>query len=281
MGRGGSGRFTDRDHLLDLVDLVQVIDDVHILVFIHRSAHQAGIARDHRADRHHAGRGLELFNRVIRADQSGISLKPDRHVIARLDQRQMFSLLVEQEVDDADRRFQQHLLGPLARAFFFKGTQHLQRQAVIGPDQAGAVTMGAGLGGRFQHPRTQALPRHFQQAKARDAADLNAGAVGFQLVLDLFLNREVVATLFHVDEVDHDQARKVAQTQLAGNLLGRFHVGLEGGFLDRAFLGGAARVHVDGDQRFGDADDDVTAGFQLHRGVEHAAEIAFDLKAGE
>jgi hypothetical protein len=41
--------------------------------------------------------------------------------------------------------------------------------------------------------------------------------------------------LLHVDEVDHDQAGKVAQAQLAGNLFGRLEVGLERGLLDRAF----------------------------------------------
>src|SRR5690606_9171396 len=56
-------------------------------------------------------------------------------------------------------------------------------------------------------------------------------------------------------------------------------VRLERGFLDRAFLGGAARVHVDGDQRLGHADDDIATRFQLHDRVEHASQIAFDLIA--
>jgi hypothetical protein len=50
----------------------------------------------------------------------------------------------------------------------------------------------------------------------RHAADL----------LELLLDRAVVAVLLHVDEVDDDQAGKVAQAQLAGDFLGRLEVGL-------------------------------------------------------
>ena len=139
--------------------------------------------------------------------------------------------------------------------------------------------MRAGLGRGFQHPRTQALARHFQQAKARNPPDLNAGAVGFQLVLDALFHRQIVAAFFHVDEVNHDQPSQVAQAQLAGNLFGGFKVGFQRGVFDRAFFGGAARVHVDGHQRLGHADDDIAPRFQLNRGVEHSRQIAFDLIA--
>ncbi len=123
----------------------------------------------------------------------------------------------------------------------------------------------------FQHAGAQALALHLQQAKARDAADLDARAVGLELVLERFSTASVVLALFHVDEVDDDQAGKVAQAQLARDFFGGLEVGLERGLLDRAFLGGAARVHVDGDQRLGHADHDIAAGFQLHGRVEHAA----------
>ena len=226
-------------------------------------------------------RSLELFNRVIGADQRRISLDPHAHPITGLDQRDMLALLVEQEVHNPDRRLQQHLFRPLAGSLFFQRAQNLQGHAVIRPDQPGAVAMWARLGGAFQHPRAQALAAHLHQAKARDAAHLNPRAVGFQLVLQTLFDSRVVATLFHVDKVDDDQAREVTQTQLAGHLIGGLKVGLQRGVLDGPLFRGAARVHVDGDQGFGHTDHDIAARFQLHRRVEHAAKVAFHLIAGK
>src|SRR6185295_17478967 len=73
------------------------------------------------------------------------------------------------------------------------------------------------LGRAFQHRGADALPRHFHQAEMRDAADLDAGAVVAQRVLEPALDGAVVALLVHVDVVDHDQAGEVAQPELAGD----------------------------------------------------------------
>ena len=64
----------------------------------------------------------------------------------------------------------------------------------------------------------------------------------------------------HIDEIDNDQAAKVAQTQLPGNLLRRFHIGGEGGGLDVAALGCPGGVDVDRYQCFGVVDDYAAAG---------------------
>ena len=86
----------------------------------------------------------------------------------------------------------------------------------------------------------------------------------FSASFSRFSTARLLRLLFHVDEVDDDQAGQVAQAQLAGDFVGGLEVGLERGFLDGVLAGGAARVHVDGDQRLGLVDDDVAAGFQLH-----------------
>ena len=75
----------------------------------------------------------------------------------------------------------------------------------------------------------------------RDAADLDAGAVVLQRVLQLALDRAVVALLLHVDEVDDDEAGEIAQAKLARDFLGRFEVGLERGVLDVVLARRAAR----------------------------------------
>ena len=55
----------------------------------------------------------------------------------------------------------------------------------------------------------------------RDAPDLDARAVVLQRFLQPPLDRAVVAALVHVDEVDHDETREIAQAKLPRDLFGR------------------------------------------------------------
>ena len=115
--------------------------------------------------------------------------------------------------------------------------------------------------------RAQALAAHFQQAEARDAADLDPGAVLLEGVLQAFFHQALVLARAHVDEVDHHQAAQVAQAHLAGHLVGGLQVGVEGGFLDVAALGGARGVDVDRGQGLGLVNDDAAAGRQAAPGA--------------
>ena len=193
----------------------------------------------------------------------------------------MFALLVHQVVGDAHRRLDQHLARAAARALFFDLAQDRQRQVIIRTDQAGAVAMRAGLGGGLDHAGAQALARHFQQAKPRDTAHLNARAIGFQLVFQALFNGCVVLALVHIDEIDHDQTGQIAQAQLACHLFGGLDVGFQRRLFDRALFRGAPRVHIDGHQCLGHADHDIATRFQLNHRVEHRAEVAFHLETGE
>ncbi len=64
--------------------------------------------------------------------------------------------------------------------------------------------------------------------------------------------------LVHVDEINHDNAAHVAQSELAGNLVGSPHVYFKGVCLliGRAFRS-VARVDIDNVERLGVFDDDV------------------------
>src|SRR5690606_1488190 len=128
---------------------------------------------------------------------------------------------------------------------------------------------------------TQTLARHLQQAEAGDPAYLNPGAVGFQAFADTLFHCPLVLGRGHVDEVDDDQATDITQTQLAGNFLGGFEVGLQGSFLDVSALGRAGRVDVDGYQGLGVVDDDGAAGGQFDLTVEGGLDLALDLEAVE
>ena len=144
-----------------------------------------------------------------------------------------------------------------------------------------AAAMRAGDGRAGDHAGAQALARHFQQAELADLADLDAGAVVLHRIAQALFDLAVVAAVFHVDEVDDDQAGQIAQAQLAADFVGGFQIGLARGLLDRMLAGGAAGIHVDRDQRFGLVDDDIAARFQRHGGREHRVQLRLDMHALE
>ncbi len=115
----------------------------------------------------------------------------------------------------------------------------------------------------------------------RDAADLDAGAVVLQRVLDPALDGAIVAAFLHVDEIDDDEAGEIAQAQLASDLVGRLQIGAQRRVLDIMLAGGAARVDVDGDQRLGLIDDEIAARLQRHLIGEHRVELRFGAGVGE
>ena len=138
------------------------------------------------------------------------------------------------------------------------------------------------LAGRcFQHAGAQTLTAHFHQAKARNAADLNTGAIVLQRLLHRLLDLADVGVHLHVDEVDDDQARHVAQAQLAGDFTRGFQIGGDRGLLDAMFAGRPARVDVDRHQSFGRVDHQIAAGLQLHDGVVHCRQLVLDAGALE
>ena len=161
-----------------------------------------------------------------------MALDPHGQTEALLDIGDVLALLVHQEIGDANRHLHQNLTAFAARALFLDLAQDLQAKAVIRTQQAGAMAMGARLRGCLQHARAQTLTRHLQQAKARNAAHLDAGPVVLELVLEALFHGRVVLALFHVDEIDHDQTGKIPQTQLARDFLSGLKVCLEGRFLD-------------------------------------------------
>ncbi len=141
--------------------------------------------------------------------------------------------------------------------------------------------MRARTRGRFQNAGAQALAAHFHQAEAGDAAHLDTRAVVLERFLHRLLDLADVGAVLHVDEVDDDEARHVAQTKLAGDFLRGFEVGGDGGLLDAVLLGGAARVDVDRDERLGRVDDDIAARTQLHDGVVHRGQLILGAEALE
>ena len=85
----------------------------------------------------------------------------------------------------------------------------------------------------------------------------------------------------HVDEVDNHKAANVANTQLPGNFIRRFQVGVGGGLFNVMAFGRASRVDVDGNQGFCRIDDDAPARRQFYRVLKRRFNLAFNLVPAE
>ena len=217
---------------------------------------------------------VRRFEMVVRQND-------DARAGAQLDLGDGVALLVEQEGGNRDRHLGANLGGTILQSFFFDQAQDGQRQGFDVADDALTVAARADDAAGLAEGRTQALTGHFQQTEARNAADLDAGAVGFQSFADFFFHGALVLGRSHIDEVDDDQAADITQAQLAGDFFGRFQVGLQGGFFDVAAFGRTRRVDVDGHQGFGRVDHDGATGRQLHFALEGGFDLAFDLEAVE
>ena len=216
-----------------------------------------------------------------RAFEGRVDQHLDRHAVAGFDLGQFGALPVQ----DIDRGFgacsQADLLAATARGLFLDHPQRRQAGARCGPHQARAFAMRAGLGRSLEHAGAEPLAAHFHQAEVGDPPDLDPRPVVLERVLHRLLDLTDVAVLLHVDEVDDDQARHVAQPQLASNLGGSLDVGGKGGLLDIMLARRPAGVDVDRDQRLGRVDDDIAAALELHERLVHRAQLVLDAVALE
>ena len=112
-------------------------------------------------------------------------------------------------------------------------------------------------------------------------ADLDPRSVLTDGFAQAVFHRTLMANRGHIDEVDNDQAAKVAQTQLTSDFICRFQVGVKRRFFDVAAAGGACGVDIDSGQRFGAVDTDRTAGRQTHFTLESGFNLRFDLIVAE
>src|SRR5690606_32884479 len=113
---------------------------------------------------------------------------------------------VEDVERDIDRNADVDRLALAAQHMLLDMAHDHQRQRLGGAHQAGAVADRALVGGAFDDAKADALTAHFHQAEMADAANLDAGAVVLEAILELALDGPVAAVLHHVDEVDDDQA---------------------------------------------------------------------------
>ncbi len=217
----------------------------------------------------------------MRRFQIGIGHDDDGDAVRGFDAGNLRPLFVEQIGCHLDRQLGDQTSCVLFERFFLHQAQNGQRKGFGTAD--GALTRAARadhLAGLFQRG-TQALTGHFQQTKARNATDLHARTVHFQRFAKAVFHLALVLGRRHVDEIDDDQPPQIAQTQLTGNLVRCFQVGIEGGFLNILPLGIAAGVDVDRGQRFRMVEDQLTARRQGNAALIGRFDLAFDLETGE
>src|SRR6266849_1131118 len=103
-----------------------------------------------------------------------------------------------------------------------------------------------------------------------------AGAIRARLAENAL--ERLVGALFHVDEVNDNDAAEVAQANLANDFFDGFEIGLDDGVLEArgAFADKLAGVDIDGDERFGVVNDDVAAGFEPDLGAQGFVELVLD-----
>ncbi len=213
--------------------------------------------------------------------QVDIRDEDDVDLVTQLDGAHVVALFVEQEGGHIDRDLHVHGAGVLLHCLLLEDAQDVQGRRFGAADVPGAGAARAGDVAHLGQGGTQALAGQFQQAEAGDLAHLHPGAVEMQGIPQAVFHLALAALVLHVDEVDDDETAQVAQAQLAGDLVGRLHVGAQGRLLDVGAAGGAAGVHVHRHQRLGVVHDDGAARRQGDLAAEGGLDLVLDLEAGE
>ena len=220
------------------------------------------------------GRRFATLDRmVVRARQRIVGLNDDRDAEAAFEVAQIGALLIEDIERDRSASAHDDVVGRALDQRILKHSQHVERDRRGRAHDARALAVSAHDRRTFENAGPDALTRHFEQTEMRDAADLDARAVILQRILDSSFDRAIVAQLFHVDEVDDDETGKVAQSQLARDLVGRLEIRAKRCVLNVVLARRTSRIDVDGDERLGLVDDDVAARLQRHLIGEHRVEL--------
>ena len=218
---------------------------------------------------------------VVRGFEHRVRDEHDGHAVAGFELGNFRTLFVQEVGRDVHRHLRVQRARAFLRCFLLQDAQHLQGAAFRVADDAHAVAARAGDVVAFGQGGAQALARELHQAKTADAADLDAGSVRADGVPEALLDFALVAGLFHVDEVDHDEAAQVAKAHLARDFLSGFNVGLHRRFFNVGAAGGAGGVDVHGDKGLRVVDHNGAARGKRHRARVGGLDLVLNLKARE
>ena len=168
----------------------------------------------------------------------------DAHFQPGFDLFDGMALFIQQESRTLDRQMGDHFFRAFLHGFFFENAQHRKRYRFHVAYRALAFTARARQLRGIAQRRTHPLSGHFQQAETRDTTGLNAGSIDFKRITQMVFHRALIFIGQHVNEVDDKQAAQIAQSELAGDFIGRFQVGIQRSFFNVAAFGGAGGVDV-------------------------------------
>ena len=106
--------------------------------------------------------------------------------------------------------------------------------------------------------------------------DLNPCAVSLKSFFESAFHRPLIFVDGHVDQVDNHKSAQITDSQLAGDFLDRFEVGMQGGFFNIATFSRPRRVDVDGYQRLSMIDCQGATRRQADFTVERRINLSLD-----
>ena len=177
--------------------------------------------------------GLATLDMEALAGKGRVSLNGDDDPEAVFEINQAGPLVVENVERNLEGATRDDIMARIAGKMFLDGAEYMQCYRRMRAHMAKALAMRAYFHRAFHDGGTYALARHFHQAEMRYPPDLNARAIILERFLQALFHRAVVAVFFHVDEIDNDQASKVAQTQLPRHFVRSLEIGLDRSVLDR------------------------------------------------
>src|SRR5262249_55768018 len=130
-------------------------------------------------------------------------------------------------------------------------------------NHAGAAAIGTGRAERALKRLFDPFSGNRDKTEIVELQDFRWRAVASEFLLQGLHHFLPVLALFHIDEIEHDDAAQIAQSDLSNDLFRCFEVGLHNGvFQAIGFAHEFSGVDVNRDQRFGLINDDVAARFQ-------------------
>src|SRR5204862_6180291 len=194
---------------------------------------------------------------------------------------QPLELVVDEIGGHGDRYLRDDARGAVLAQLLADQAQHRERHRLDAADAADTHAARADDVTGLPERGPQALPRHLQEAEARQAADLDAGAIHLHRVAQPVLDVALVLGGLHVDEVDDDETADITDAQLPGDLVRGLQIGVGGGGLDVTAARGARGIDVDRYQSFRVIDDVSAYGGQLHLVDVGSIDLALDLNVRE
>ena len=149
---------------------------------------------------------FQAFKAVVGRFQLFIRHQEHADALFQLNHGDFVALFVQQKAGNFHWYLAMHRCRAFFVRFFLNDAQNLQGARFGVADMAGAAATRARNRSTFSQRWAQALAAHFHQAKFADGAKLHTSTVGAQGVAQAVFHFAAVARLFHVDEVDDDQA---------------------------------------------------------------------------